>query len=69
MSAAHPLPAEQIDVCPCDLGCPSRERCRVEKLACMQFSMYLNGASRGRWSRAKRMPTRERYTALSVPKE
>jgi hypothetical protein len=48
--------------CPCD-GCPSRLRCRDQRLACAQFSMFMADEPAKRWRLAPRQPTRELYSA------
>lgn len=48
---------------PCD-NCRYADRCRLERLPCDAFAVYLSGASENRWRNAPRLPSRERAAAL-----
>lgn len=52
-----------LGAAPCD-GCRHANRCRLERLACDAFAVYLSGESVTRWRNAPRLPSRERAEAL-----
>jgi hypothetical protein len=51
-----------FDELPCDL-CPLRARCRIERLACEAFEVYLAHGGR-RWRSAAREPSAEIYARV-----
>ena len=50
-----------LDPGPCR-GCINAERCALNSLACMQFSMFANRSSR--WRFAPKQPTREIFARV-----
>ena len=62
----EPSAPAAAEVCPCD-GCIRRADCRVRKLACGAFSMYMAGEQPSRWRSVPKVPTALIYSALFDP--
>lgn len=61
----HHADARLTEPAPC-AECRFAERCKVERLACAAFSMYLHAEPAARWRLAPRAPTHTRYEALML---
>jgi hypothetical protein len=67
-TVADAEPDEVLECCPCD-QCKIRKRCGRERLACLAYSMFLEGEPQARWLAAPRTPSRHTFDAILAVRE
>jgi len=49
--------------CPCD-GCPLRQQCAAQRMACERYALFVYGRAPEQWRLATASPTKARFEAL-----